>query len=402
LIADRALADKWGSLQIETVWRSDEPGHDVVSLLGADGALTGAGPEPEDLACVLYTSGTTGLPKGVEHTHRSSLVASVGWADALGLAPGQRIQSPFPVFSGAGLHYNAMAALSAGASCIVDEADVEGCLTRIGTYGTTVYTAVPSIFQYWLDRDDLAEFDLSSVRLLAFGGSAMAASVIERLRAAIPTAALMHTYGLTEGGPSGTYLPSEFTMTKLGSIGDRTPRRFNRFRVVDEHGEDVAPGVLGELVLAGPSVMRGYHRDPAATASVFFGEWLRSGDRVRIDEDGCLFYEGRIKDLVVRGGYNISPLEVERVLLEHPDVLDAAVYGLEHPRLGEEVAAALVAATGRTIDIAAVTAHCAAQLSDIKIPRRVQIVDELPRNAAGKVLKRVLAAQHPSDTVGGS
>ena len=341
----------------------------------------------DDLAAILYTSGTTGRPKGVEHTHASALAAGIGWADAFRLGASDVLQSPFPIVSGAALHFNGLSALWAGATFVVDGVDVADALARIERWHTTVYVAVPSIYQYWLASPARSDRDLSSLRLLDYGGSSMPLPVIEALRSAFPDVGLMQTYGLTEAGPGGTYLPEEFVTSRLGSIGSRAAGRFTRFRVVRPDGSDVGPGEPGEFVLRGPAVMRGYHGDPAATDAAFLDGWLRSGDVVKYDDDGFLYFVDRLKDIIVRGGYNVSTVEVESVLLAHRCVMDAAVVGVPHRQLGETVAAAVVLAADCDVTPDELIGHCAQSLADYKLPGRIALVSELPRNSTGKIIK---------------
>jgi acyl-CoA synthetase (AMP-forming)/AMP-acid ligase II len=345
----------------------------------------------DDLASILYTSGTTGLPKGVEHTHESSLAAGISWADALRLAGADVLQSPFPIFGGAALHFNGLSSLWAGGTFVVATADTMSSWRLIDEWRSTVYVAVPSIYQYWLAHPDVGRADLASLRLLDYGGASMPLPVIERLRAALPSVRLMQTYGLTEAGPGGTYLPEEFAIERLGSLGSRGAGPFTEFRVIRDDGTEVAADEPGELVLRGPSMMRGYHRDPDATRAVFVDGWLRSGDVVRYDTEGFLYLVDRKKDLILRGGYNISSVEIESALLEHSAIAEAAVFGLPHAVLGETVAAAVVARAGAILSEEEVRAHASTLLADFKVPQRVFVLAELPRNAAGKVLKRQLA-----------
>jgi acyl-CoA synthetase (AMP-forming)/AMP-acid ligase II len=368
----------------------DALGFGALMTAGADVTL----PEPrrDDLASILYTSGTTGLPKGVEHTHESSLAAGIGWADAFRLLGTDVLQSPFPVFGGAGLHFNGLNCLWAGATFVLASADTAASWNLVREWRTSVYVAVPSIYQYWLEHPDVERADLSSLRLLDYGGASMPLPVIGRLRQALPHVRLIQTYGLTEAGPGGTYLPEEYAVDRLGSLGSRGAGPFTSFRVIDEGGADVAAGEPGELVLRGPANMRGYHRDPAGTAAVFVDGWLRSGDVVRFDRDGFLYLLDRKKDLIVRGGYNISSVEIESVLLENPALAEVAAFGLPHSVLGETVAVAVVVRPGQVVDTDGIREHARAHLADFKLPQHVFVVAELPRNASGKVLKRELAA----------
>jgi acyl-CoA synthetase (AMP-forming)/AMP-acid ligase II len=353
--------------------------------------------DPDDLASVLYTSGTTGVPKGVEHTHGSSLAAGIAWADCFRLRDLDVVQSPFPASSGAGLHFNGLASLWAGAHVVFDETRLPDVFERIDRLGATLYVAVPSIYQYWLASAALDDYSLASLRIIDYGGASMAPAVIERLAARLPGVGFMQTYGFTEAGPGGTYLPEEYSLSRLGSIGARAAGRSSRIRVVDDAGDDVPPGVDGELLFCGPSVMRGYHRDPVTTAAVFVDGWLRSGDVVRFDDEGFLYFVDRKRDLIVRGGYNIAPVEIEQVLLRRDDIVDASAFALAHEHLGEVPAAVVVVADQEhPPDEAELIAHCARLLADFKTPIRVFVVDEIPKTPAGKALRRVLRDRYAS------
>lgn len=347
---------------------------------------------PEAPAVVLFTSGTTGRSKGVVHSHATALAAGAGWADAFELTGSDVYQSMFPVYAGAGLHFSGLACLLAGATYVIDEPrPTRESLARIERYGATVYAAVPSVYRYWLS-ESWAGLDLSSLRLLDFGGSVMHRSLIEALRDALPGVELVQTYGLTEAGPGGLHLPPRFLDVKLGSIGCIGSGGL-QFRVdTASTGEEPPAGdegdVVGELQLRGSSIMLGYLDDPVSTAAVFDGEWMRTGDLVRRDPDGFVFFVDRLKDLIIRGGFNISSLEVEEVLLQHPGVRQIAVFGLAHEALGEVVAAAIVPEAD--LDLTALRSFAEERLARVKVPARVVLVDELPVSAAGKVLKSSL------------
>jgi acyl-CoA synthetase (AMP-forming)/AMP-acid ligase II len=352
--------------------------------------------DSDDLASVLYTSGTTGLPKGVEHTHASSVAAGAAWSDAFTLVDTDVLQSPFPVTSGAGLHFNHLSCLWAGAHYVVDQNDLDLAFATIAQRRATVYVAVPAIYQFWLDHPGLEHHDLASLRVLDYGGAAMAPEVIRRLRTALPGIELMQTYGFTEGGPCGTYLAPAYTDHRPGSIGNRAAGQHTEFVVLGADGTPVSPGEAGELFLRGPAGMRGYHRDPAATAGVKSADgWIASGDIVRADNEGFLYFVDRRRELIVRGGYNIAPVEIEAKLLEHPAVREAAAFGTPHPKLGEVPCAAVVLSTpGVTAD--ALREHLTLRLADFKIPRHIHLVASLPTNAAGKVVKQRLRDEFSS------
>jgi acyl-CoA synthetase (AMP-forming)/AMP-acid ligase II len=353
-------------------------------------ALAAADATDRTVAAILFTSGTTGVPKGVVHTHGSAIAAAIGWSSALGLGESEVVQSPFPIFSGAGLHFNGLSCLWAGAEFVIDDYDTAASLDLVRERATTVYVAVPAIYAFWLDSPAFDPGRVTSLRLLDYGGAAMAPALIESLRRRLPGVGLMQTYGLTEAGPGGIYLPPEQALVRLGSIGRDCAGEFTEFRVVDDDGRDVGAGQTGELLLRGPAVMDGYLDDPTATEAAFDRGWLRSGDVVRLDGDGYLYVVDRKKDIIVRGGYNISSAEVEAALLAHPAVLEAAVVAAPHERLGEDVHAFLVLRSDESADPAAIGSFLDERLADFKIPRGYTFVDSLPRNAAGKVLKAML------------
>jgi acyl-CoA synthetase (AMP-forming)/AMP-acid ligase II len=365
----------------------------VVDLDRRDIMFTPTPTDAEAVATILFTSGTTGRPKGVIHTHGSSLGAGISWAAAFGLGPADRLQSPFPVFSGAGLHFNGLNCLWSGAEFVIDDYDTSASLRLVQELQSTVYVAVPAIYSFWLDDPLCDATQLGSLRLLDYGGSAMAPPLIEMLRDRLPAVGLMQTYGLTEAGPGGTYLASENALTRLGSIGKDCAGDFMSVKVVDDDGNAAGPGKTGELLLRGAAVMDGYLDDPDATAAAFVDGWLRSGDIVRVDDDGYLYVVDRKKDIIVRGGFNVSSAEVEAALLANPQIQDVAVIAVPHDRLGEDIHAFVVLRPGRSVTEADVLTDVSDRLADFKRPRSVGLTDELPRNAAGKVQKHLLRAQ---------
>jgi acyl-CoA synthetase (AMP-forming)/AMP-acid ligase II len=349
------------------------------------------GPKGDDLASILYTSGTTGKSKGVAHTHASSLASGFAWGSAFSLQESDLLQTPFPIFSGGGLHFNGLGCLLGGATFLIDEAsDTDAALSRVEEFGSTVFAAVPSIYDYWLNSGNLGNRELSRLRLLDFGGAVMPQTTIAALQKALPKVELVQTYGLTEAGPGGTYLAPQYAYSHAGSIGNRGAGDME-IRVIRDDDSDAEPEEVGELLLRGSSIMVGYFEDPEATASVFTGDWLRSGDLVRRDPEGFIYFVDRKKDIIVRGGYNISSVELEDVLREHPAVQEASIFGTPHPSLGEVVAAAVVFRKGKEVDPEELRQHFRTRVAAFKVPRTVLVMDEFPRNAGGKVLKWRLA-----------
>jgi acyl-CoA synthetase (AMP-forming)/AMP-acid ligase II len=353
-----------------------------------------------DPVCLVYTSGTTGLPKGVLHTHGSAIAAGLQWADVFRLRHEDVLQSPFPIFSGAGLHFNGLSALWTGAAFVVEAFDPTQTFSTMAECGTTVYVAVPTVYRLILDQGRPALHDLRRLRILDYGGASMPTSFIKELRVTFPQVGIMQTYGLTEAGPGGIYLPEEYVDDELGSVGNRAMGRYTTFRVVREDGTDVEADEPGEFIIRGPSLMKEYFRDPEATAGAIRDGWLWTGDIVSVNERGFVYHIDRRKDLVIRGGYNISSAEVEAVLVEHPAVQEAAVVAKPHPTLGEDTKAYVVLGEGANVTTTELASHCAERLADWKVPRDIEFRDELPKNAAGKVLKRFLREQasHPDES----
>ena len=352
--------------------------------------------DSEGLADILLTSGTTGRSKGVMLTHGCAVATGAAIAGALDLGPQDTYQSPFPLFTSSGFHFNIMAAWWAGATMVVEPSvDLEATLARMTRERTTVYCAVPSVYIFMLDAYDPARHDLSSARVFDYGGAPMAREVIRRLADAFPQVELRQTYGLTEAGPAGTFLPGRDALRKLGSLG--TPMRMCEVRVLRPDGTETDPGEMGEIVMRGPSVSTGYYKRPDATAETFHDGWLWSGDLGHTDEDGYFYYRDRGKDVIIRGGFNITSMEVENAIFEHPKVKEVAVVAIPHDRLGEDLCAYVVAHAGTRPTAAELTAFVAERIADYKVPRRWEFVADLPRNPTGKILKTQLRQKARQD-----
>ncbi|MFA1538857.1 acyl-CoA synthetase [Actinomadura monticuli] len=343
----------------------------------------------DDLQRLMYTSGTTSRPKGVKITNRNVNYKNLGQIIQLGLTHADITLVCGPLYHVGALDLPGLATWHAGGSVIVqrrfDPADVARAIERERV--TNVWLA-PAMMNAVLGSDELARCDTSSVRFIVGGGEKMPEPLVRRILDAFPNAWFADAYGLTETVSGDTFLDREHTLAKLGSVGRPIPHV--RVRVVDEDGRDAPTGTLGEIVLRGPKVFTGYWRDEAATERAFRGGWFHTGDVGRLDEDGFLYIEDRKKDMIVSGGENIATPEVERVLYEHPAVLEAAVVGLPHERWGEVPRAFVVPRPGETLAAEEIQEFCRARLARFKVPARVEIIDELPRTPSGKVLKRLL------------
>lgn len=343
-----------------------------------------------DTADLIYTSGTTGRPKGVVHTHGSTIATAMSVAAALDMRPDDVYQNAFPFFTSSGCRMSLMSALYAGCTYIMDpEFQVERTLATMEKEKTSVYVGVPSLYVFILESGLIPKFDLSSIRLMDYGGAPMPKETIKKLYEQFPGMELRQTYGLTEAGPTGVFLRGEFALSKLGAVG-REATSLTQVRIVDERDRDVEPGRIGEICYKGPAIMKGYFKDQEATEHALRGGWLHSGDLVVRDEDGFIYHVDRKKDIIIRGGFNIASLEIENVLYEHPAVLEAAVVATPHEKLGEDLLAYVVLKSGTRVSAQEITEFCRPRLADFKVPRNVEFLDALPRNATGKILKAEL------------
>ena len=343
----------------------------------------------DDVHRLMYTSGTTGRPKGVMITHANvawknfAHIVEFGFTSAdLGLACG-------PLYHVGALDLTTTSLIAAGATTIIHRAfDAAAVVDELERSRVTTVWLAPAMVNAIMALPDLAERDLSSVRVIINGGEKMPIPLIERIQRTFPSAWFADAYGLTETVSGDTFLDRDSLVTKLGSVG--RPCLHTELDIWDEQGTPVAAGSPGEIVMRGPKVFKGYWRDADATSAAFAGGWFHTGDIGVRDEDGYYFIVDRLKDMIVSGGENIAGSEVERVLYEHASVLEAAVVGRPHDRWGEVPVAFVVLRPGATATEEELTMHCSAQLARFKVPAAVTFLDALPRNPSGKVLKRDL------------
>jgi acyl-CoA synthetase (AMP-forming)/AMP-acid ligase II len=349
---------------------------------GADPAPYQVPVADDDLADVLYTSGTTGTPKGVAIRHRNASMIpgepSPTWNGRAWLHA-----SPLFTFAGIGFVYNPMRLGMRGV--YLPRFDVEPFLRAVKEYRPQAVFLVPAMAELLVASPAFPSADLSSIELCSIGSAPLAPATLRRLQEHMPEATVSNSYGMTEAGAAFCFMPKGEASRRVGSVGKPLPPL--EVRIVDEDGRPLAPGEVGEVLLRLPGHQREYYRDPEATARTWEGGWLHTGDLGRLDEDGFLYIVGRKKDVIIRGGNNVHAVDVEAAILEHPSVQEAAVVGIPHEVLGEDVAAAVVPAPGATLDPEALREHLAKRLADYKVPRRIVVLDALPRNATGKVLK---------------
>jgi long-chain acyl-CoA synthetase len=343
---------------------------------------------PDDLAVLLYTSGTTGRPKGAELTH-GSVAAAIGCVvERLGLGEGERIGTALPLFHVYGQIVVMGAAFACGATLSLLRPFDPAAMLRLAVADRlTVLAGVPTMWIDLLHADtEVARADLGGLRIALSGGAPLPAETVRALHERFG-ATLLEGYGLSEAtGVATLCAPGE--RRRQGSVGRALTGV--EIVVIDDDGLFVPAGTIGEITLRGPVLMRGYRGRPEASAEALQDGRLRTGDLGRLDEDGYLWVVGRRKDLVIRGGYNVYPREIEDLLHEHPDVREAAVVGVPDERLGEEVAAVVAPRAGAVLDPAALRQWLAERLAGYKVPRIYRIVDRLPTGSTGKVLKRAI------------
>ncbi|WP_326565602.1 long-chain fatty acid--CoA ligase [Amycolatopsis rhabdoformis] len=343
----------------------------------------------DDLQRLMYTSGTTSRPKGVQITHGNLVWKNLGHLVEFGITAEDVTLVCGPLYHVGGFDLPGVGTLHVGGSLIVlrkfDAAEVVATIER--ERPSNIWLA-PSMMNAILQLPDLRERDLSSIRFIIGGGEKMPVPLVEKILTAFPKAWFSDAYGLTETVSGDTFNDPEHMLAKVGSVG--RPVVHLEVRIVDESGAPLPTGELGEIALRGPKVSIGYWRDDAATAKAFRDGWFHTGDVGRLDADGYLYVEDRKKDMIVSGGENIATPEVERVLYEHPDVVEAAVVGMGHPRWGEVPQAFVVLRAGAARDRDGLLAFCRERLAKFKVPADLVFLDELPRTPSGKVLKRNL------------
>ncbi|MGB3444060.1 MAG: long-chain fatty acid--CoA ligase [Actinophytocola sp.] len=341
--------------------------------------------EPDDIAMIMYTSGTTGRPKGAALSHANIHWNTVNLLIDVDLAGDEVTLVNAPMFHVAALNQTVLPTLVKGGTVVLDSFDPVRALDTIARRRVTYLFGVPAMFQAVAGVPEWTDADLSSVRTMICGGAPVPAQVITTYQER--GLLFLQGYGLTESSPSALFLRAAESTRKVGSAG--TPCFFTDVRVLDADGADVAPGVPGEVVLHGPNVMTGYWGKPEETAAVLSQDgWLRTGDIAVSDEDGHLYIRDRIKDVIISGGENIYPAEVEDALHRHPAVADCAVIGMPDETWGE-VGRAIVVARN-TVDPAELLAFLAGRIARYKIPKSVTFAETLPRTASGKLLKSAL------------
>lgn len=343
--------------------------------------------DEDDPIFILYTSGTTGFPKGALYTHKMLFWNSVNTSISLIINSECRTINCMPFFHTGGWNVLLTPFLHHGGyTCLVKKFAADVILRLLAEEKATLFMGVPTMLNMMAAEPSFHKASLSSLHYLIVGGEPMPIPLIEQWHEkGVP---IRQGYGMTEVGPNLTSLHQDDAVRKKGSIG--RPNFYVETRIVDEHGQAVPQNTAGELQLKGPMVTPGYWQNPEATEKAFDGPWFKTGDRVREDEQGYLFVVDRIKNMFISGGENVYPAEIERVLLEHPSVLEAAVLGVPDEKWGEVGRAYLCLKEGIPCEPVDILDFCTERLAKFKVPKQIVFLAELPKNDTGKIDRKAL------------
>jgi fatty-acyl-CoA synthase len=347
----------------------------------------------DDVITIMYTSGTTGHPKGAMITHGMNFWNAVNLGIPGGIGLDTVHLNVLPLFHTGGLNCYCNPVLHAGGTVVIHKTfDPGEALRTIGDpkQGITHFFAVPAPYQFMMQHPDFASTDLTRLRVAGVGGAPCALTIMEAW--AGRGVNMVQGFGMTETSPAAIFLDPSDALRKIGSTGKALLH--TEMRIVNDDGNDCGPNEIGELWVAGPNITPGYWNRPDATAAAFEGRWLKTGDAAKADDEGFVYIVDRWKDMYISGGENVYPAEIENVLYQLPEIAEAAVIGVPSDKWGEVGLAVLALKPGATIDRATVVEHCVPRLAKFKVPNDIAIVDALPRNATGKVLKRELRTRY--------
>lgn len=348
----------------------------------------------DDTAVILYTSGTTGKPKGAMLTHKNLYSNAIDIADYLKISSEDRVIAALPMFHVFCLTVALNAPLMAGGTILIVPRFSPAEIFRVTKeHEATVFAGVPTMYNFLLQYPDGTPDDLKSYRLCISGGASMPVALLKNFEKKFKVV-ISEGYGLSEASPVTAFNPLD-RPRKPGSIGTNIPNVENK--VVNELGEEVPVGQVGELIVKGPNVMKGYYNMPEESAHTIRDGWLYTGDLARMDDEGYIYIVDRKKDMIIVGGYNVYPREVEEVMFEHEDIVEAAVIGVPDPTFGEAVKCYVVSKNPDLTEDE-LKAYCAEHLAKYKIPESIEFLEELPKNTTGKILRRALKDQVAKQT----
>ncbi len=340
----------------------------------------------DDLLFIIYTSGTTGLPKGAMHSHASQLWASLTWMAVVDLRPKDRMLLFLPPFH-VGVILPLVFAFHRGITAVLlREFNVQQVFETFEREEITTSISVPTMLKMMLDWDGRTDYDFSRLRWIILGAGAVPAPLLERYSEL--GVDILQDYGLTESCGPATLISPEEAVAKPASAGKACFH--SDVRVIGSSGQELEPNTVGEVVIRAPHVMEGYWNQPEATREVIRDGWLHTGDLGRMDEDGCLFIVDRKKDLIISGGENIYPAEIENLLLHHPAIKEVAVIAQPSEKWGESPAAVVALEEGEPLDMEALRDYCRGQITNYKVPKTLEVVEKLPRTPTGKIQKHLL------------
>ncbi|MDP6980214.1 MAG: AMP-binding protein [Myxococcota bacterium] len=369
------------------------------------GEFTAVDQKPDALAQILYTSGTTGNPKGVTHSYASVSAAMSAWANTFDIGPDDRIlgQLALSHFGGRGMD---VCWVSGATLVIQPAADPKAMLGAISEHKITMILAIPTLLRMLLDHPDAADTDLSSLRIVMYAAAptspALVRASLERL------GAVLHTgFGQTEAYGLNTFMGPDEHVAALEAGGDRLVSvgrecaTFAQVRICADDGSEVAPGEVGEICVCAPWATPGFWKRPELDRARLQGGWLRTGDLGRMDAEGYVFLADRMEDKIISGGYNVYPTEVEAALAEHPAVAECAAFGIPDPKWGEAVRAAVTLRPDHGVSEDELIAFCKEHLAKFKVPKGIDVLDELPKSPVGKILRRALREPFWKDQASG-
>lgn len=347
--------------------------------------------EDDDLM-IVYTAGTTGQPKGVLVTHRNYLWTALNIVTDMGVHPGDINLVVFPIFHTAGLASFFTRAMMGITLILMKKLDVKEMLQSIEREKVVSTAMVPTLLNSILQFPGLTSYDTTSVKKYTSAAAIFPVKIKNQFHKVFPHAELYEIYGLSEAGGADTILQPQDAFRKIACVGKSFTH--HEVKVVNEEGQAVAPGEVGEILIRGPVVMKGYYKNPPATAEAIRDGWLHTGDLAKVDEAGYIYIVDRKKDIIVSGGVNIYPREIEEVLYTHPKLAEAAVIGVPDEKWGETIKALVVPKEGQTLSEEEVIGFCRENLASYKKPTSVEFLPALPKNAAGKVLKAELRKKY--------